>query len=255
MPRVPRDVVVLPEGHGRWVAMNVFARTCIGIGAEVLALLESVEAGTDPPEGGFRVWEIERFSLEDGLLADPSRFVRDVDAWPDAELLDAEAAVARLTSKFVLVSDEDTYRARFTPKRNLLDFEHFGNLHQQLGQHFLLARRKSPGAWWLEQKFTDDLCSIRPGPYDAVQLAHLARFFRERLRPGDSILDLGCGIGFYANLLAATGARVHGVDPNPDYIRIATERAVPGASFEVVDVGTAGALRSEERRVGKECRL
>lgn len=242
MARVPRDVVLLPEGSGRWVAMNVFARTCLGVGPEVLALLESAEAGAPPPAGPFRVWEIQRFSNEDGLLADPSRYVRDPEAWPEPEQLDAASTLERLRKRLVLVEDEAAYRARFAPKRDLLDAERIGNFHQQLGQHLLLVRREAPGKWWLRQKFDDDLRSIRPGPYDYVQLAFLRRFFAERVRPGDNVLDLGCGIGFYSNALASLGAHVLGVDPNAEYIRIASENAAAGATFEVMDVGRPGGL-------------
>ena len=36
MTRVPRDVIFLLEAKGRWVVMNVFAHTCLGVGSEVL---------------------------------------------------------------------------------------------------------------------------------------------------------------------------------------------------------------------------
>lgn len=242
MPHVPRDVVALPEGRGRWVALNVFARTCLGVSPEVIALLEAIEAGEPAPAGPFRVWDIQRFSNEDGLLADPSRFVRDPGLWPEAEELDAEAALARLRKHLMLVDDEDAYRARFAPKESLLDFEHVGNFHQQLGQHLLLVTRDKPGPWWLAQKFSDDLRSIRPGAYDFVQRAFLDRYLPERIERGADVLDLGCGIGFYANAMAALGANVLGVDPNPAYLETAAGAATAGARFEVMDVGRPGGL-------------
>ncbi|OHB66410.1 MAG: hypothetical protein A2Y76_06705 [Planctomycetes bacterium RBG_13_60_9] len=48
----------------------------------------------------------------------------------------------------------------------------------------------------------------------------------ERLLPpcaGDSILDVGCGSGVISNFLGSFGARVVGIDANPDAIRFAAE--------------------------------
>jgi SAM-dependent methyltransferase len=45
------------------------------------------------------------------------------------------------------------------------------------------------------------------------------------LSPGDRVLDLGCGTGRHAVLLAEHGLAVTGVDFNPDYLELARERA------------------------------
>ena len=51
------------------------------------------------------------------------------------------------------------------------------------------------------------------------------RFFTERLGPGDKVLDIGCGFGALAHSIAEhTGAKVTGIDINPEAIRIACER-------------------------------
>lgn len=39
MPKIPKDVVILPKDGGRWVAMNVFTRTCIGTESPALDVL------------------------------------------------------------------------------------------------------------------------------------------------------------------------------------------------------------------------
>lgn len=57
--------------------------------------------------------------------------------------------------------------------------------------------------------------------------------------PGTSVLDLGCGTGEFAIAAVARGARVVGVDADPDAVKIATD-AVPGASFRVADVHDLG---------------
>ena len=48
---------------------------------------------------------------------------------------------------------------------------------------------------------------------------------RAALRPGERVLDLGCGTGNAALLAAAQGARVTGVDPAPRLLEVARTRA------------------------------
>lgn len=71
--------------------------------------------------------------------------------------------------------------------------------------------------------------------WDAARYARNARFVADlgaplvdRLapRPGERILDLGCGDGALTVRLAAAGARVTGVDMSPDQVRAARERGV-----------------------------
>ena len=57
-------------------------------------------------------------------------------------------------------------------------------------------------------------------------------------------MDVGCGIGFYSNMMAQAGANVLGVDPNEKYIDIARNKAAAGAQFEVLNVGVEGSLDS-----------
>jgi SAM-dependent methyltransferase len=239
---LPRDVVVLPERDGRWVVMNVFARTSLATESSALRLLATGGDATRFDGETFRVWEVEWFSNSEGLLADPTRYRRDVASWPAPEQLDATALVARLRKHLLLVDDDETYASRFAAKRTLIDGERLGNFHQQLGQHLLLERRENPETWWVRQKFRDDLRGVRNNLYGAVQEYALRQYFARRFQPGDEVVDLGCGTGFYSSLMAEAGATVLGVDPNEKYIAIAREHAAPRARFETVSVGSAGAL-------------
>src|SRR5437588_10219513 len=49
------------------------------------------------------------------------------------------------------------------------------------------------------------------------------------LRPGDSLLDIGCGGGLLLRDALATGASATGLDHSPDMVALARERA-PGAT-------------------------
>lgn len=244
------DVIAFAESPGahpdRWVLYNVHARTALGVSPEVF---EAMAALADPDaaarfEGrAFRVWSVARFSHIDGLLADPSRFRRDAGAWGEPKSLGFSALVDQLVAQCIAVRDMSAYRARFAPKRSVLDRERFGNYHAQLGQHMLTVERKDPAAWWVAQKFTEDLSGIRQDNlYGAVQDRFLERFLPTRLRSGCRVLDLGCGPGVIANKMARMGASVFGVDPNAQYIELARKHAVGDATFEVRPVGAAGAL-------------
>jgi trans-aconitate 2-methyltransferase len=55
-------------------------------------------------------------------------------------------------------------------------------------------------------------------------------------RPGERVLDLGCGTAHLTARLAAAGAEVVGIDSSPEMVRQA-RRAHPGLRFEVADAG------------------
>jgi SAM-dependent methyltransferase len=55
-------------------------------------------------------------------------------------------------------------------------------------------------------------------------------------RPGESLLDVGCGTGFFTRTVAgATDGQVVGVDINPEWVEYARSRDVGRASYEVAD--------------------
>lgn len=57
-----------------------------------------------------------------------------------------------------------------------------------------------------------------------------------QFRPGESILDVGCGTGYFTRALAsATGAQVGGVDINPEWVAYARRRNASNVSYEVAD--------------------
>jgi SAM-dependent methyltransferase len=72
------------------------------------------------------------------------------------------------------------------------------------------------------------------------------------LRPGDRVLDVGCGPGRHALALARRGIEVAGVDLSPDFVASARETAtVEGltARFEVLDVRDLTAEREYDAAI------
>lgn len=55
------------------------------------------------------------------------------------------------------------------------------------------------------------------------------------LRPGDRVLDVGCGPGRHAHALGRLGVRVHGIDISQRFVDAATVDAPDGVTFERVD--------------------
>jgi SAM-dependent methyltransferase len=56
-------------------------------------------------------------------------------------------------------------------------------------------------------------------------------------RPGDLVLDLGCGTGEDALHLQARGVRVHGIDASPEMVRKASARGVGAELLRIEDLG------------------
>lgn len=255
MNSVPRDVIIIPEFMeglpDRWVVMNVFARSCLGVDSGALAFIGKIGRVSGPEiqdqykDAKFQVWEIERFPYAVGSLADPTCYIRNPSGWSDPVLLDVNGLIEKLKKHYLLIENEEEYLARFQLKKNVMDRAHFGNYHQQVGQYMLLKERKSPAKFWLEQKFEKDLSAVRSDNlYGAVQAHYLADYFKRKLSQGDTVLDVGTGMGIYANLMASAGADVLGIDPSEEYITIARERAVENTRFEVMNIGSKGALDS-----------
>ena len=55
------------------------------------------------------------------------------------------------------------------------------------------------------------------------------------IRPGDRVLDIGCGPGRHTNELARRGMVAHGIDISSTFIDIARRSAPDGATFQQID--------------------
>lgn len=239
MSNLVSDVIVFPAGSDKWVVYNVRARTALGVDGRALAALND-----DERDEVFTVYDIGAFTNADGLLADPTRFTREVGQWQQKRKLTRIELLDLARKLSLIVDDGVSYDAKFAPKRGITDRTHFGTFHQQLGQHLILNERKDPSAWWLDQKFEPGFETLRNNLYGAVQGHGLACYFDETIRPGTRILDIGCGPGLFSAWMAQRGARVLGVDPSNDYLDVARRRPAGKGTLrlERCSVGSPGAL-------------
>src|SRR3954468_16794200 len=91
------------------------------------------------------------------------------------------------------------------------------------------------------------------GPFDriAASIEDLHQSVANALaaRPGERVLDLGCGSGRVAELLAASGATVVGIDLAPGLIETAKERAAERGLEIEYRVGDCERLETPTRRM------
>lgn len=224
--RTPADVIVLPVAADEYVAANVFTRTHALVDAAGLAVLAALrEPDADLAafaDGAFRARDAGASPFRDGLLGDPTGLDREARL-AGAEPLSLEQLLELARRLFLVVEDEDEYRAYFARRETLLDRKHRGDLHQRVGAYVLLElRRRDLDEWWAEQKFTPDRRGPREGPYEYVQGRFADAYFGPR---GGRILDFGCGPGLFSRLFARNGATVLGVDTDERHLETARHLA------------------------------
>lgn len=88
-------------------------------------------------------------------------------------------------------------------------------------------------AWFYQRYWNEE--------FHSLAFPILQRIWLERLPRGAHILDVCCGSGHLAALLAERGYQVTGFDASPEMVRYAREKA-PAAEFSVGDAGTFRAI-------------
>lgn len=245
---IPSGVFAFPEKDDYWIIMNIFSKTSLAIDYSAMKILHDVcnlsseELNLKYKNSSWNIFQVKWFSNEKGLLADPTRYHRKNEDWIPQKSIKIQELVKEFFTNFFIIDNEEDYSKKFQNKISLLDIEHFGNFHQQLGQHLMLNKRKNSSEWWVKQKFDDDFISLRNNLYRAIQGNFLKKYFEQKFHSDDKVLDLGCGVGYYSNMIAKCGASVLGIDPNEDYIKIAKKNAVHGTKFELLNIGTTGSL-------------
>ncbi len=142
----------------------------------------------------------------------------------------------------MLIKSYKDYEKKFKNKQNLLDFKNFGNFHQQLGQNLFKKKIKDFDVWWVDQKFEKNRKGIKKNLYRYVQENFLKKYIRENINENMKILDVGCGIGYFANLFGEISNNVIGIDPCESFIKEAQQNKFK-AKFLRLDIGKKKSLK------------
>jgi 2-polyprenyl-3-methyl-5-hydroxy-6-metoxy-1,4-benzoquinol methylase len=213
-----KPVVVLGTPHyaGRGLTTDV----------ERMADLGRAMAAARPPEPDLLA-RFLHFMVADHLIpvGDGARFAMRA----------AEAEAARAATPLARLADAYPARARRYLEAvagysrlagcNWSDAEIRGALRERLGASADAAADRAPQ---------------RPSDYGDVEPAGLARYLlaARLVAPGWRVLDLGCGAGYGAHLLAGRGAQVDAVDASSEVIAFArTYWACDRIAFRVVSAG------------------
>ncbi len=245
--KISKDVIVLPETDEFFILTNIFTKTSLGIDINGLIFFNelkklSIEKLLEKNNNNkFNIFLIQTFSNYEGLLADPTRFKRIYDS-NDSKLITAEELIVEFKNHFLLIDDDKIYSDYFQLKNSILDIDHMGNFHQQLGQYLMVNKREDPSNWWLNQKFNIKEYKLKNNLYSAIQGNFLNSYFKNKITSDDYVIDIGCGPGFYSNMIGEIGTKVLGVDPNEKYIEIARKNSKSNTTFDVKSIGEKGEL-------------
>jgi 2-polyprenyl-3-methyl-5-hydroxy-6-metoxy-1,4-benzoquinol methylase len=257
--------VIFHRRNGRWFLSNTRALTHIAMSPSVFSRIDDYLAGgvTGYDTSTIEAEDCTFFSNLFGLMADPTHLLDESVKFFDktnSSVISTERLNPRVVTvngltnimdvlrrRMILIDDEQIYRDFFEPKKSLFDKSHYGTFHQQMGQALMSHLRKTPDEWWPTQKFSPE-GEVLNNLYRYVQLEFFKSYFTVDMVANKTILDLGCGTGYYAEILLERGANVVGVDPNETYINDAKKRCAKHdrADFRV------GIVSEETETVGKD---
>jgi SAM-dependent methyltransferase len=185
-------------------------------------------------DSAWRMKDATRSTVLDHAYRNSAMFDED-SRLTDADAVSSELAVNLLENSGFLAA---TWPIRYELAKTS-PFDRFkGSFYEQIGTECLFAR-KDPTEWWTAQKFEDDFTTTRPTPYRFIQDHFLTDFLSEKAA-GRTVLEVGCGTGYYTNKAAQVAELAVGIDYNANYVAIARERwqgiGKHDARFEVADI-------------------
>lgn len=98
-------------------------------------------------------------------------------------------------------------------------------------------------SWTKSAKWYQDAIAKDDSYQKTVIIPHLTRLMD--IKPGQCILDVGCGTGLFCREWAKAGARVAGVDMGPDLIALAKSEKTANVDYHVADASNLDFLHSE----------
>jgi SAM-dependent methyltransferase len=213
---------LLRYSNNAWLVSNPRLRTHVEVDPATIGVISAFAGGRDTQQWcqalkDCRGWDrTAAYCGEYGLHADHSGLNQERKSPSKGnDLFDL------LRKRYLLVASPLESRAALAPLANLLDREHLGNFHQRVGQHVLLEKRiREPWRAWQDQKFSPDGRELLPGNYQHVQERFFDDYFGKQTLAA-TIVDFGCGNGYFSAKFASMGARVVALDSSSELLDIA----------------------------------
>jgi|GEM_PF-769833 len=162
----------------------------------------------------------ERFMGMRGLVTDHSGYKEKADIVSDQ--LTGRKLFELLRERLILVKNSIEFQSRVAPMSNLMDQEHLGSFHQRVGQYVLLGlREREPWRAWQNQKFSEDGLSLIGENYLQIQEPFFDSRFTNKDLSGITVLDFGCGNGYFSAKFAHSGAKVIALDSSEELMILA----------------------------------
>ena len=212
-------------GHDKMRLFHPFYRTNIIVSDNFAALINELTEGIDEgvlqekisQQGTFLFANTTEFTIWECMYSNPD--FMDTNDSIKYETLNPKDFINRLKDLKILSGrPEPNY---LLAKRNALD-RFKGNINEQIATESLF-RRIPIETWWKTQKFKDNDNEIKETPYKYVQERFLSSYFEEHLKD-KSVLEIGCGTGYFTSSIAKYAKHVCGIDYEVKYIDIARSK-------------------------------
>ena len=212
MNYVLNEDVMLNLRDGSWHISNPRMRTHVQLSStafKAFASLSEESISTEEFVGKFENGVAfdctSRFIGKDGLVSDHSGYTTDK---LDKKLIGKEI-LDLLIKRNILKREGETGLEDYCVMRNLFDQKSLGSFHQRVGQFIMMEKRsKEPWREWQNQKFSEDGKALLNTSYKKIQEPYFDKFFTREKFEGKTILDFGCGNGYYTSKLNRVGAKV-----------------------------------------------
>lgn len=222
-----QNLIINFQGQGKIRLFHPMMRTNVICSSDILEIFDALgvsgkeESDLEALFGkrSFIVVDATRFSLWECMMYNPDNFA--LEAKVTAKAISYQEAMA-LLKRLNYIHDQAQV---VYPLAKKSPFDRMkGTLHQQLGSESMF-RKISLDDWWAHQKFNSDMQTVKETPYKYIQEMFLEDYFKKNL-PGQKVLEIGCGVGYFSAKMAQSAKTVIGIDYQKEYVDVANQRCV-----------------------------